>query len=205
MNKPYNIDNISSLPPHFPSMCIPRVFSNITKQTIYNVFKNLKLGYISHIDIVNKTKNNTNFNCVYIHFNKWFTSDSAVQTRIRLLNRNDVKVIYNDPWFWKVFINFSNNNNKNLPTSISTNNIINTPRTYQEQRFDYGHKQIKNDDTNNDKALDIEGEYDRPPSPLGPPVYHIWDFPLGYTIDDIPTHYTQYMDLSVDYNAQPKS
>ena len=34
-----------------PSLCIPRVFNNITENRIRNVFDELKLGNISHVDI----------------------------------------------------------------------------------------------------------------------------------------------------------
>jgi hypothetical protein len=42
------------------------------------------------------------FNRVFIHFTRWYNSRNADTARERLLNGNDIKVIYDDPWFWKV-------------------------------------------------------------------------------------------------------
>ena len=92
-----------TLPANIPSLCIPRVFSNIDERRIYRIFDDLKLGDIDRIDIV-RTNNAKGDKCnrVFIHFTRWYNSRNADTARERLLNGNDIKVIYDDPWFWKV-------------------------------------------------------------------------------------------------------
>ena len=90
----------SNIPNNHPSLCIPRINGNITEKEIRNIIDDLKLGIIRRIDI-NKTKTNTN-KCVFIHFNKWFDYGNAIIARERLLNGKDIKVIYDEPWFWKI-------------------------------------------------------------------------------------------------------
>jgi hypothetical protein len=92
-----------TLPANIPSLCIPRVFSNIDERRIYRIFDDLGLGDIDRINIVrgNNAKGEK-FNRVFIHFTRWYNSRNADTARERLLNGNDIKVIYDDPWFWKV-------------------------------------------------------------------------------------------------------
>lgn len=93
-----------TLPSNIPSLCIPRVFPNIDERRIYRIFDDLRLGDIDHIDIV-PTLNNTKgekCNRVFIHFTRWYNNRNADSARERLINGNDIKVIYDGPWFWKV-------------------------------------------------------------------------------------------------------
>ena len=86
-------------------MCIPRINSSITEKDIRNILDELKLGVIKRIDIKNtnpKTNKNQKNRCAFIHFNKWFDHGNGIIARERLLNGKDIKVIYEDPWFWKI-------------------------------------------------------------------------------------------------------
>jgi hypothetical protein len=92
-----------TLPLNVPSICIPRVFPNINETRIRKVFDELNLGIIERIDIVSKsTEKGEKFNRVFIHFKKWNSEGNAEIARERLLNGKDIKIIYDDPWFWKV-------------------------------------------------------------------------------------------------------
>jgi len=90
-------------------LCIPRVFSNITEKQIRTIFQSLNLGRIEKIDVVRKkteiVRKNTiqgdNYNRVFIHL-IWNNTEEAAKCRERLTNGNDIKVIYDQPWFWKV-------------------------------------------------------------------------------------------------------
>jgi hypothetical protein len=84
-----------------PSLCIPRVHSNISEKRIYTIFIKLKLGIISKIDIIQKNKEDK-FKLVFIHFKEWFREGNALIARERLMNGKEIKVIYDDPWFWKI-------------------------------------------------------------------------------------------------------
>ena len=86
-----------------PSLCIPRVFQNITRERIIGVFSELNLGEIHHIDMIRKTnEKGESFNRVFVHFRRWGTSENAVRARQRILSGKEIKIIYDEPWFWKV-------------------------------------------------------------------------------------------------------
>lgn len=100
--------DMTLLPVSVPSLCIPRVFQNITKERVAFVFKSLDLGEIDHIDMVPRTsENGDKFQRVFIHFKKWSTTDEAARARERVLGGKEIKVIYDDPWFWKISANRS--------------------------------------------------------------------------------------------------
>ena len=92
-----------TLPVTSPSLCIPRVFSNIDERRIRKIFDDLDMGIIERVDIVRKaSEKGENFNRVFIHFRRWFANHNADTARERLLNGKEIKIIYDDPWFWKV-------------------------------------------------------------------------------------------------------
>jgi len=102
--------DFSTIPSNVPSMCIPRVFSNIPEIMIRKTFEELCLGEIGQIKRI-PTKDDK-YKCVRIVFNKWYTNDNANLSRERLLNGKEIKVIYDEPWFWKVYAYKSNNNHQ---------------------------------------------------------------------------------------------
>jgi len=86
-----------------PSLCIPRVFNNITEVRIRKVFDDLGLGKISRIDIKErKNEKGDSFKRVYVHFDKWFWNEDAQAARIKLVSGKEIKIVYDNPWFWKV-------------------------------------------------------------------------------------------------------
>ena len=92
-----------TLPNNVPSLCIPRVFANWTEARIRRVFDELGMGEILRIDVVGKnTGKGEKFNRVFVHFKRWFSNQNADMARERLLNGKDIKIVYDDPWFWKV-------------------------------------------------------------------------------------------------------
>ena len=115
-----------TLPDCIPSLCIPRVYPNISEGRIRKIFDELNIGVIERVDIVSKTtEKGERFNRVFIHMDRWFHNSNASVARERLLGGKDIKIIYDDPWFWKVSAykpgegsnnNNNNNNNKKKPT-----------------------------------------------------------------------------------------
>jgi hypothetical protein len=92
-----------TLPNNVPSLCIPRVFSNWTETRIRRIFDDLGMGEIQRIDVVSKTtEKGEKFNRVFVHFKRWFANKNADMARERLLNGKEIKIVYDDPWFWKV-------------------------------------------------------------------------------------------------------
>lgn len=99
-------DRAPVVPVSHPSICIPRTFTTIrgeqTKRAVFNTFRDLRVGHIDRIDTVHKTDQRGERYCtVYIHL-KWnMSSQLARETRQKLLDGNDIKVVYDEPWFWK--------------------------------------------------------------------------------------------------------
>ena len=99
-------DRAPVVPVSHPSICIPRTFTTIrgeqTKRAVFNTFRDLRVGHIDRIDTVHKTDQRGERYCtVYIHL-KWNMSNAlARETRQKLLDGNDIKVVYDEPWFWK--------------------------------------------------------------------------------------------------------
>lgn len=87
----------------FPVLCIPRVYDNITEERIRRVFNDLNMGTLSHIDIVPKVNAyGEKFNRVFVHYREWNNTPNSVGAQVRLLEGKEIKIIYDDPWFWKI-------------------------------------------------------------------------------------------------------
>jgi hypothetical protein len=103
--------DVSVLPKNVPSLCIPRMFPNITKERILQVFGDLDICEIDHIDMIPKTSpTGEKFQRVFIHMAQWKNNPQAVRARARVLEGKEIKIIYDDPWFWKVSANRSSPN-----------------------------------------------------------------------------------------------
>ncbi len=87
----------------FPAICIPRVFLNISEARIAAIFRKLNIGEIQRIDMVpQQNQNGEEYFRVFVHV-VWGSSQNALATRDRLMEPNgEVKVVYDDPWFWKL-------------------------------------------------------------------------------------------------------
>jgi hypothetical protein len=85
-------------------LCIPRVFPNIRETRIHAVINELNMCKIEKIDVVQKTgEKGEKFNRVFIHIKEWYQNNTNAQAaQERLKEGKDIKIIYDDPWFWKV-------------------------------------------------------------------------------------------------------
>jgi hypothetical protein len=140
-----------TLPTNIPSLCIPRVFVNIDEKRIRRIFDELNMGEIQRIDVVSKTtEKGEKFNRVFIHFKQWFSNENSDTARERLLNGKEIKIIYDDPWFWKVsaYREANKGPSRNLQKKaslqfdsdedrqVSSNNYDRRPRDDQRPRED---------------------------------------------------------------------
>jgi hypothetical protein len=91
------------LKPSEPSICIPRVFKSTIRKDIYDVIEKLDLGAVDRIDMVAKTNDRgESYYKVFIHFKMWNTKTPIAQdTRNKLLQGEEIKIVYSEPWFWK--------------------------------------------------------------------------------------------------------
>jgi len=89
-----------------PSLCIPRVFNNIDESIIRQVFNEIGLGKIHHIDVIErKNEKGKPFKRAYIHFESWYWNEDAQAARRKLITGKEIKIVYDNPWFWKVSVN----------------------------------------------------------------------------------------------------
>lgn len=96
------------------SLYIPYVSSEVTKEQVAYVFESNLFGEISRVDFISKTDyNNHYYNAVYIHFKEWKNSIMVHHFQEKLVDymnkktENMVRVVYDDPYYWNVFINKS--------------------------------------------------------------------------------------------------
>ena len=100
--------DLRTLPVTAPSLFIPRVFPNIDEKRIRRIFDELNIGLIERIDIVpinsspSCAKLGDSFNRIYVHFKNWLPNPHANRTREALLSGKEIKIVYDEPWFWKV-------------------------------------------------------------------------------------------------------
>ena len=132
---------------HIKTLCIPRTNVNISEQIVRNIFNKLNIGSIGRIDMVKKqNEKGVQYMRIFVHINKWYNTENAFIAKERLLNGKDIKIIYDDPWFWKISVykapvsncipdypppvynnksyygNNSNSNNNNLSDYSNSNN-----------------------------------------------------------------------------------
>lgn len=89
-----------------PSLCIPRVFANISEGRIRHVLNQVNLGEIAKIDMITReNEQGQKFQRVFIHFKHWGTNPNAIAARERVTNGQTIKIVYDDPWFWNISMN----------------------------------------------------------------------------------------------------
>jgi hypothetical protein len=82
-------------------LCIPRMDSFYTNEFIRKVFENKNIGEIKKIiEIPNKS--DLQYKRVILYITLKNNSESAIKIKERFSNKKDVKIIYKEPWFWKV-------------------------------------------------------------------------------------------------------
>ena len=83
------------------SLCIPRVFNNISWRRIKSIFIALNWGYVERVDVVPSggTKR------AFIHFapNKF----NAKHILEPLCEGKQVKIVYDEPWYWNISLSRS--------------------------------------------------------------------------------------------------
>lgn len=80
------------------SICIPRMDVNVSKKYIFNVFRNMKVGYIENIVEV-PVKSDSQFKRVFIKI-KWNKSAMSNYINERFNSNQNIKVVHALPWYW---------------------------------------------------------------------------------------------------------
>jgi hypothetical protein len=131
-----------------PSMCIPRVFENINELQVREVFEQLDLGELDHVDIIERrSEKGEKYKRIFIHFRKWYWNDDAINARRRLIDGKDIKVVYNMPWFWKISANrWTGNSSASQRESNSIHEDIRRNVRHNGPRIEFeDHNEVRRD------------------------------------------------------------
>jgi hypothetical protein len=83
-------------------ICIPRIDSSISRDTIFKTFCRIKWGYIEKITEI-PHKNNAQYKRIIIKL-KWnMNLQKNREIHDRLAQDQQVCLVYNMPWYWKIF------------------------------------------------------------------------------------------------------
>lgn len=85
------------------SLYIPRVFANITKERVAQIFESLRLGEVSVVDFVPREDSNTGepYNMAFVHFNRWYDNTASTNFQGKVNDPNtEAKIVYDEPWYW---------------------------------------------------------------------------------------------------------
>ena len=83
------------------SLCIPRVFANISWYRIKQVFIALNWGFVERVDVIPSggTKR------AFVHFAPGkFTATKVLEA---LCEGKQVKIVYDEPWYWQISLSRS--------------------------------------------------------------------------------------------------
>jgi len=83
------------------SLCIPRVFANISWYRIKQVFIALNWGFVDRVDVIPSggTKR------AFVHFAPGrFTASKVLEA---LCEGKQVKIVYDEPWYWQISLSRS--------------------------------------------------------------------------------------------------
>ncbi len=115
-----------------PSICVPFIFSNISRSHIRQVFEELELGKIACIDLHLAAKCQRAF----IYFDSWNTTERVNDIKARLVDGKEIKIIYKDPWYWKCYLNHGRRPSKNS-NSRSNSTTTDSRRQFDQLRNEY--------------------------------------------------------------------
>lgn len=106
---------------------IPRVFSNISEERISNIFHNLNIGSVEHVDLVPKTSaNGQTYNMAFVHFAMIYNTGEATKFREEVEDPEKKAILqYDGPWFWLVLPFEQKNQEKECQETIEDNHSNN--------------------------------------------------------------------------------
>ena len=88
------------------SLCIPRIFNNISWRKIKEVIIACGWGFVERVDVIPKGSHKRAF----IHFKAggWNTQNAEAMKVLKAFQEGkNVTVLYDDPWYWKISLSRS--------------------------------------------------------------------------------------------------
>jgi hypothetical protein len=84
-----------------PNIYIPMLFSNISHDSLCTIIKQLDIFTPAIINFEEKQDLKGNkCNCAFIQVEHWHDTPQAKQFRTKLLANEEVKIVFDDPWFF---------------------------------------------------------------------------------------------------------
>lgn len=142
--------NFELIPQCMPSLFIPRVFINITQRVILKTFKKMNLGRIESVVMLSHTSSTGElYNSVIINI-IWNTDNASLNVRNTLLNGNEINIMYDNPWFWKVVA-------YKIATIKNSFKLLNNRQTPcpQESKHKCGRDTIEKNENTDDYGRDL--------------------------------------------------
>ena len=84
------------------SICIPRVDNSISRQTIFDYIRAMRVGFIDRI-IEIPLKNDQTGKQVIIKFKTWVNNETSEKIMKRFDENKNIKIVYNSPWYWVAY------------------------------------------------------------------------------------------------------
>ena len=89
-----------------PSICIPRALANVSWKDVKDIFEKLiGPGTVERVDLIKSRQDsgeNSQFCRIFVHFRTWPVHNTDVaEIRDKLLAGETIKLVYDNPWFWK--------------------------------------------------------------------------------------------------------
>jgi len=84
------------------SLCIPRVESSISKDYVISIINKLNICHIHKI-YENPLRSDITKKRIIIQI-KWFKNTRSDRIQEELKKNKNIKLVYNMPWYWKIFI-----------------------------------------------------------------------------------------------------
>ena len=123
-----------------PNIYIPMLFSNITHDRLLKIIEQLDIFTPAIINFEEKQDlKGKNCNCAFIQVEHWHDTPQAKQFRAKLLANEEVKVVFDDPWF---FICKRKHEEEELKTKKTTRSTTSHQEAQQPQSQ---HKQQQED------------------------------------------------------------
>jgi len=103
-NTVYTTGSLINMLPSEPSICVPRIYMNITKERVHDVFTDLfGRQAIDRVDMIEReNKAGEPYKRAFVHFKSWPRTEQSTEVRLKLLNGEEVKVVYDQPWYWRI-------------------------------------------------------------------------------------------------------
>ena len=142
-----------------PSVCIPRVHSSMNSDGVAQVFNEVFGQHcVHHVDMVQRQDHKTGypFYIAYVHFDvirdvEAFEQCGGETFLAKIKADREVRLVYRDPWFWKVRRNTKTKHVRRGPRILSDEDT---------EEFMAYHKQVIQKRRQEQQEEELDSEYD---------------------------------------------